>query len=129
MSLPVPNLDDRSFDQLAAEARSLIPKYFPAWTDHNPSDPGITLLELFAFLHEIAIYQINRIPERSLEHFAELVGVKRQPNEPIQQTLKRAITALELKYRAITEAEFETLTIQAAPDLIARTKANGSITR
>ena len=72
MPLSVPNLDDRTYDQLAAEARSLLPQYCPAWTDHNPSDPGITLLELFAFLMEAVIYQLNRIPERSLEHFAAL---------------------------------------------------------
>jgi Baseplate J-like protein len=128
MTLPVPNLDDRTFDQLATEARSLIPKNFPQWTDHNLSDPGITLLELFAFLLEIAIYQTNRVPERSLEHFAELVGVARQIDpasskpELIEQTLRRALNGLKLKYRAITEQEFETLAKQAAPN-IARAKA------
>jgi Baseplate J-like protein len=125
MSLPVPNLDDRTFDQLTTEARSLIPKNFPTWTDHNLSDPGITLLELFAFLIEIAIYQTNRVPERSLEHFAELVGETRQmvngQPEPIEQTLRRALKSLEPKYRAITEKEFETLAKQAAPN-IARAK-------
>jgi len=45
----IPNLDDRNYDQLVSEAVALIPKYFPAWSDHNPSDPGIALLELFAF--------------------------------------------------------------------------------
>ncbi len=109
MPLPVPNLDDRSFDQLTAEARALIAKNFPAWTDHNLSDPGITLLELFAFLIEIAIYQIDRVPERSLEHFAELIGVKRRPDELIERTLRRALEALQLKYRAVTEQEFEVL--------------------
>jgi hypothetical protein len=109
MPLPIPNLDDRTFDQLVAEARALIPKNFPAWTDHNLSDPGIMLLELFAFLIEISIYQINRVPERSLEHFAELVGVTRRPGELIEQTLRRALEELQLKYRAITEGEFETL--------------------
>jgi hypothetical protein len=127
MTLPVLNLDDRTFDQLATEARSLIPKNFPLWTDHNLSDPGITLLELFAFLLEIAIYQTNRVPERSLEHFAELVGVARQIDpasgkpELIEQTLRQALISLKLKYRAITEQEFETLAKQAAPN-IARAK-------
>ena len=86
MPLPVPNLDDRSYDQLADEARSLIARYFPAWTDYNQSDPGITLLQLFAFLFEAAIYQLNRIPERSLEHFAALVGVTRAPDEAITKS-------------------------------------------
>jgi hypothetical protein len=130
MTLPVPNLDDRTFDQLATEARTLIPKNFPSWTDHNLSDPGITLLELFAFLIEAAIYQVNRVPERSLEHFAELVGVTRQIDpvsgrpEPIEQTLHHAFEALKVKDRAIMEDEFETLAKQAVPDnCIARAKA------
>ncbi len=104
MTVPVPNLDDRTFAPLTDEARSLIPKYFPAWTDHNFSDPGITLLELFAFLFEAAIYQTNRVPERSLEHFARLVGVTRQPEEPeepIDGTLRRALEALSAQERAI----------------------------
>ena len=77
MPLPIPTLDDRTFDQLVDEAKALIPKHFPAWTDHNFSDPGIAFLELFAFLIENAIYQINRVPDRSLEHFASLLGVAR----------------------------------------------------
>lgn len=113
MPLPVPNLDDRTFDQLVAEARGLIPKYFPKWTDYNPSDPGITLLELFAFLVEAAVYQINRVPERSLEHFARLVGVTRLDGEPIETTLRRALEALTEINRAITEEEFEILAKQA----------------
>lgn len=129
MPLPVPDLDDRTFDQLAAEARALIPKNFPEWTDHNPSDPGIALLELFAFLLEAAIYQINRVPERSLEHFAELVGVTRGEGEAIEKMLSRAIEALEPEYRAITEDEFEYLAkdefeeLTNQPDIIARAKA------
>lgn len=129
MPLPVPNLDDRTFDQLTAEARALIPKNFPTWTDHNLSDPGITLLELFAFLIEAAIYQVNRVPERSLEHFAKLVDEARQRDpvsgkpEPIEQTLRRALEGLKPKYRAITEDEFETLAKQAEPETIARAKS------
>jgi hypothetical protein len=124
MPLPVQNLDDRTFDQLVAEARALIPRNFPAWTDHNLSDPGITLLELFAFLIEAAIYQINRVPERSVEHFAELVGVSRARGEAIEQTLRRALDALKPKDRAVTESEFEALAKQAVPNkTIARAKA------
>jgi hypothetical protein len=131
MPLPVPNLDDRTFDQLVTEARTLIPRYLPAWTDYNPSDPGITLLELFASLFEAAIYQINRVPERSLEHFAALVGVARQPKDSITETLRRALEALERQGRAITvndferlaKDEFEKCVEHTASDTIARAKA------
>lgn len=123
MPLSVPNIDDRTYEQLVSEARSMIPRYFPDWTDHNASDPGITLLELFAFLLEIAIYQINRVPERTLEHFALLVGIKRKNGEEIQDTLRRAIEHLNTENRAVTLEDFEKLAIEADPDSIARAKA------
>jgi hypothetical protein len=131
MPLPVPNLDDRTFDQLVTEARTLIPRHFPAWTDHNPSDPGITLLELFASLLEAAIYQINRVPERSLERFAALVGVARKPDNPITETLRQALEVLARQDRAVTVDDFERLAKDefeksvepTATDTIARAKA------
>ena len=121
MTLPVPNLDDRTFDQLLAEAQALIPRYLPTWTDHNPSDPGIALIEVFAFLNEIAIYQTNRVPERSLENFAALVGTPRNSGESIEQNLRRSLLALQSKYRAITQADFEQLIQQEFQNKIART--------
>jgi hypothetical protein len=113
MAIPQPNLDDRTYDQLVAEGRALIARHCPAWTDYNPSDPGITLLELFAYLAEAAIYQINRIPERSLERYALLVGVARNPGEPIAQTLARAAAALGQRSRAITDDDFEALLLNS----------------
>ena len=62
--IPPPKLDDRSFHDIVEEAISMIPRYAPEWTNHNPSDPGITLIELFAWLTELLVYRINRIPER-----------------------------------------------------------------
>jgi hypothetical protein len=123
MAVPQLNLDDRTFDQLAAEGRALIARHFPAWTDYNPSDPGITLIELFAFLIEATLYQINRVPERTLERFAALVGIGRGPAEPIAQTLSRALAALQQRYRAVTMQDFEALALQVAFPAIARAKA------
>jgi hypothetical protein len=122
MTLPIPNLDDRGFDQLAAEARALIVRNLPAWTDHNPSDPGITLQELFAFLIEIAIYQLNRVPERSLRSFADLVSVASSPDLSVEARLREALAALQRRERAVTVAEFETLARQASPG-VARARA------
>ena len=50
MPLTVPNLDDRNFDDLYAEVRARVPVHTPEWTNLNDSDPGVTLLQLFAFL-------------------------------------------------------------------------------
>ena len=63
MPLPTPILDDRSWQQLRDELVRRIPVYNPEWTDHNPSDPGITLLELFAYLGETLLFRFNQIPE------------------------------------------------------------------
>ncbi|HEX6673741.1 MAG TPA: hypothetical protein VF486_01765 [Actinomycetes bacterium] len=107
MPLPVPVLDDKGFDDLAAEARALIPRTFPAWTDHNPSDPGITVLELFAFLAEAVFYQLDRVPERTVRRFAELTGAKPRPGEPVDELLRRAVQALGAISRAITPSDVE----------------------
>ncbi|HET6521533.1 MAG TPA: hypothetical protein VFG47_17200, partial [Geminicoccaceae bacterium] len=117
MALTLPNLDDRDFDRLARDAVALIPRHFPAWTDHNESDPGITLLQLFAFLTEAAIYHLDRIPERSLEHFAALVGVEREAGEAIAETLRRAFEAVRARERAVVAGEFAGLVLAALPEV------------
>jgi predicted phage baseplate assembly protein len=79
MPLPTPNLDDRKFQDLVSEARSKIPLYCPKWTDYNLSDPGITLIELFAWMVDLLLYRINRVPEKNYVKFMDLLGVRLQP--------------------------------------------------
>ena len=57
--LEVPDLDDRTWQDIVDEVRALIPHYAKEWTDHNPSDPGMALVELFAYLVEGLIYRLN----------------------------------------------------------------------
>lgn len=73
MTLPIPVLDDRRFDDLVAEARALIPTHAPGWTNHNPSDPGMTLVELFAYLTETLIYRLDRVTPENLCAFLNLL--------------------------------------------------------
>jgi hypothetical protein len=75
MSLLLPILDDKPFVQIAEEARSLIPSTAPEWTDHNVHDPGITFIELFAWLAEIQHYRLNLTSVASYARFFSLVGV------------------------------------------------------
>jgi hypothetical protein len=79
MPLPSPILDDRTFQQLAAELKARIPVYNPEWTDHNESDPGITLLELFAFQAENLLYRFNQIPEATYLEFLRLSRIPLRP--------------------------------------------------
>ncbi|HWR60821.1 MAG TPA: putative baseplate assembly protein [Clostridia bacterium] len=72
--LPLPNLDDKTFEQILEEAKRLIPIYAPQWTDHNHHDPGITFLELFAWLSEMQQYHLNKIPEKNELKFLKLLG-------------------------------------------------------
>ncbi|HEV8239272.1 MAG TPA: putative baseplate assembly protein [Thermoanaerobaculia bacterium] len=79
MALPLPNLDDRRWVDLVQEGRSLIPLYAPGWTDHNVHDPGITLVELLAWVAEIELYRINRVPASHRRKFLSLVGIEPRP--------------------------------------------------
>jgi hypothetical protein len=82
-----PNLDDRRWKDYVDEARALIPKYAPQWTDHNASDVGITLLELFAWLVEGLTYRLNRVPEKNYVAFLNLLGITRDPATPARSYL------------------------------------------
>ena len=79
MALPVPNLDDRRFQDLVDEAKRLVQQRCPEWTDHNVSDPGVTLIELFAWMTDQVVYRLNRVPDRNYVKFLELIGVSLFP--------------------------------------------------
>jgi hypothetical protein len=74
MPLVLPDLDTRRFAELVVEGRSLIPLHAPTWTDHNVSDPGITLVELIAAEIERDVYRANRVPDRNRRKLLALVG-------------------------------------------------------
>jgi predicted phage baseplate assembly protein len=79
MALPVPNLDDRRFQDLVDDAKRLVQQKCPEWTDHNVSDPGVTLIETFAWMTDQLIYRLNRVPDRNYVKFLELIGVSLFP--------------------------------------------------
>ena len=79
MVLPAPNLDDRRFQDLVDEAKRLVQRRCPEWTDHNVSDPGVTLIETFAFMVDQLIYRLNRVPDRLYVKFLDLMGVRLFP--------------------------------------------------
>jgi predicted phage baseplate assembly protein len=93
MPLPTPNLDDRKFQDILDEARRMIPRYCPEWTDHNLSDPGITLLELFAWMVDILLYRLNRVPDKNYVKFLELIGLRLEPARAATADLTFRLTA------------------------------------
>lgn len=76
MALPAPKLDDRTFQDLVDEAKRRIPLYCPEWTDHNVSDPGVTLIELFAWMVDTLLYRVNQVPDLHYVKMMELIGLK-----------------------------------------------------
>ncbi|MBN1699164.1 MAG: putative baseplate assembly protein [Spirochaetales bacterium] len=80
--IPSPNLDDRTYQEIVDEAIRLIPHYCPEWTNHNPTDPGITLIELFAWMMEMTIYRLNRVPEKTYLTLLDLIGLSFMKPQP-----------------------------------------------
>lgn len=79
MSLQAPRLDDRHFYDLLNEAKRLAQERCPEWTNFDAGEPGTTLLEMYAFLTEVMLYRINRIPEKAYIEFLRLMGVRLAP--------------------------------------------------
>ncbi len=84
MTLPVTNLDDRSFQDIVDEAKRLIPTFCPEWTNHNLSDPGVALIELFAWMTEMTLFRLNQVPDVFYTRMLNLLGF-----EPFPATASR----------------------------------------
>lgn len=123
MPLQLPNLDDRRYVDLVEEARSLIPTYAPEWTNHNASDPGITLIELFSYLSEMLIYRLNRVTAPNVLSFLKLLNgpewtpLGKNPKDltpaEILQVVPETILNLRKLERAVSPADFEQLALEA----------------
>src|SRR5579875_1029930 len=93
MLLPAPNLDDRTFQDLVDQAKTLIPQYCPTWTDHNVSDPGVALIELFAWMTDLMLYRVNQVPEKVTIKLLEMMGVRLQPPRAAQAPVTFCLSA------------------------------------
>jgi len=120
MPLPLPNLDNRTYAELVEEARSLIPGEYAQWTDHNPTDPGIILMEMLAWLTEMVLYRVDRVPDKNIETFLQLL------NEPglqlpgdLEAAIRQTIVDLRQRYRAVTCEDFEHLVLVDWPQTAA----------
>ena len=82
MSIPLPQLDDRRWSDLVEQGRALIPLVAPAWTDHNASDPGITLMELLASVAETDLYRLNRFTDAQKRRLLALMDIRCAPPRP-----------------------------------------------
>jgi predicted phage baseplate assembly protein len=96
MPLQAPNLDDRQFADIVAEAKTLIPRYLPEWTNFNESDPGITLVELFAWMTEMMLYRLNQTPDLNYIKFLQLIGIELAPARPAAAELSFTLSRPDL---------------------------------
>jgi len=85
MALPTPDLDDRRFQDLVNDAKRMVMRRCPEWTDHNVSDPGVTLIETFAFMTDQLLFRLNRVPDRLYLKFLDLIGLQLLP--PVAATV------------------------------------------
>jgi hypothetical protein len=126
MPITLPNLDDRTFADLVKEAHGLIPVHAPEWTNHNESDPGITLIEMFAYLTEMLIYRLNRVTDANVCAFLRLIdGIERIPSTRNRGTVWRwernsialanKMRELRKQDRAVTLEDLELLALAADP--------------
>ncbi|MDJ0642085.1 MAG: baseplate J/gp47 family protein [Erythrobacter sp.] len=79
MPLPAPLLDNRTYRDLVDEMIARIPVHTPEWTNFGPSDPGVTLLQLYAHITESMIYRANQVPDMNRTKFLQLLGIALEP--------------------------------------------------
>jgi predicted phage baseplate assembly protein len=127
--IPPPKLDDRSFHDIVEEAISMIPRYSPEWTNHNPSDPGITLIELAAWMTDLLIYRLNQVPDKNYVAFLNLLGIKLRAPRAAKALVRFQLTEGATKQRVPRgtqvstpqATEEHTVTFETARDAIIST--------
>jgi hypothetical protein len=114
---------ERDFEDLVREGIALLPVHAPQWTDHNPSDPGVTLIELLAYLSDILLYRTGRItPAAKLQFLRLLRGAAWQDwvrldiadADELQRSIDAAVSELAHVQCAVTAGDFEQLALAAA---------------
>lgn len=94
-----PSIDSRDYADILRESLARISVHNPLWTNFNDSDPGVTLLQLFAFMTESIIYRANQIPDRNRRKFLQLLGIEPKPATAARGfvTLRNDRGALEVR--------------------------------
>src|SRR5438045_3031070 len=102
MALPEPAIDTRTYRDLITDALARVPIHTPEWNNLGASDPGVTLLQLFAFLAESAIYRANRLPLRHRQKFLRNLGIGLRPARPA-----RGLVSFATPFRVALERDLE----------------------
>jgi predicted phage baseplate assembly protein len=128
MPLPTPMLDDRHFQDIVDQAKLLIPRYCREWTDHNVSDPGVTLIELFAWMTDMLLYRVNQVPDKNYIKFLEMIGVRLEEPRPATAPVTFYLSAAQPADVTIpADTEVATVRTETSPAIIFTTKADLTI--
>lgn len=123
MPIPMPKLDDRRFQDIVDQAKRLIPQYTPEWTDHNVSDPGVTLIELFAMMTDMLLYRVNQIPYKVQLQFLELLGMRLAPPRPAHAPVTFYLSAAQPTVMEIPrETEVATMRTETSDSIVFTTE-------
>lgn len=115
--------EDLNFNDLVSRGMALLPVYAPEWTNHNPSDPGVTLVELLAYFTDILLYRTGRVTPAALLQILRLLkgDVRSNPasasgvdRETLLRAIERELQGFGEPQCAVTEADFEQLVKLAA---------------
>ncbi|BAY84772.1 hypothetical protein NIES267_42690 [Calothrix parasitica NIES-267] len=121
MPLPLLNLDDRTYAELVESAISQISIEYPEWTDYNPSDTGIILIELLAWLSEMTLYRVNQVGDENYASFVSLLKGEqwnlpnisaKERQQSLQSEINQTLLELRQRYRAVTTVDYEQLIIE-----------------
>ena len=124
MPLTVPNLDDRKFQDLVDQAKRLIPRYCPEWTDHNVSDPGVALIELFAWMTDLLLYRVNQVPDKMYIKFLEMIGVQLKPPRSASAPVTFYLSAPQpVDVTIPQDTEVATVRTETSPAIVFTTEA------
>jgi predicted phage baseplate assembly protein len=130
MPLLAPRLDDRRFQDIVDQAKSLIPQYCPEWTDHNVSDPGVALIELFAWMTDLLLYRVNQVPDKMYTSFLELIGVRLDPPRAARVPVTFHLSAAQSADVTIPEdTEIATIRTETNPAIVFSTERGATIRR
>ena len=127
-TLAKPKLDDRRFQDIVDEAKKRIPHYCKEWTDHNVSDPGVTLIELFAWMTDVTLYRMNQVPDLHYIRFLELLGIKLQEPVPAKAPVTFWLSApLETPVVIPAHTEVASTQTETEPSIVFSTDQDLSI--
>ena len=125
MPLPTVSLDDRHFQDIVDQAKGLIPQYCPEWTDHNVSDPGVALIELFAWMTDLLLYRVNQVPDKMYVKFLELIGVRLDPPRAARAPVTFYLAAPQPSEVTIPEnTEVATIRTESMPAIVFTTESD-----